>query len=359
MSPRREIRPVLLAAVALLAGAPAAGAATARISLTGGTIDYLAAPGETNALRASIAGATITLTDPGATVAAGDGCTAGADTHTVRCSGTALSAALGAGDDTATVVAALPARLDGGAGADTLTGGDANDTVDGGAGGDVLAGGAGADMISGDGAALVAAGGDDRLDGGPGADVLTGDGGRDTVDYRQTAGATVAFDGRANDGAPAEGDNAVAEVALLPGGSTTAPAPAPTPAAPAPAPVAAAAVRLPVPLTAPAPAPLPGAGVAAVTRGVRAPTRVARATVRGRGVRVAVTCRPACRVRLRLTPAARSRPVLVSRSVASGPGTTTVVLRPLRGATLPRSGGLAVRATFAGGGALVRRIALR
>jgi hypothetical protein len=131
------------------------------------------------------------------------------------------------------------------------------------------------------------------------------------------------------------------------------------PVAPAPAPVAAAAVRLPVPLTAPAPAPLPGAGVAAVTRGVRAPTRIARATLRGRGVRVAVTCRPACRVRLRLTPAARTRPVLVNRSVAAGPGTTTVVLRPSRSATLPRTGGLAVRATFAGGGALVRRIALR
>jgi hypothetical protein len=51
--------------------------------------------------------------------------------------------------------------------------------------------------------------------------------------------------------------------------------------------------------------------------------------------------------------------VLVSRSVAAGPGTTTVVLRPRRGAALPRTGGLAVRATFAGGGATVRRIALR
>jgi RTX calcium-binding nonapeptide repeat (4 copies) len=358
MSPRRAIRLVLPAAVALLAAAPAAGAATARISLTGGTVDYVAGQGETNQLRASIGGATITLTDPGATIAPATGC-ARVDLHTATCGGTALSAALGDLDDTATVVGALPARLDGGDGTDTLTGGDANDTVDGGAGADVLAGGAGADAISGDGPALAVGGGDDRLTGGPGADLLTGDGGRDAVDYTQTPGASVTFDGRANDGAPAEADNAVAEVALLPGGSIPAPAPAPVPVAPAPAPVAPTAALLPVPLTAPAPAPLPGAGVAGATRGVRAPARVARATVLGRGVRVTVTCRPACRVRLSLTPAARSRPALVSRSVAAGPGTTTVVLRPRRAAKLPRTGGLAVRATFAGGGALVRRIALR
>jgi hypothetical protein len=88
-----------------------------------------------------------------------------------------------------------------------------------------------------------------------------------------------------------------------------------------------------------------------------APAAITRATLRRRGVRVVVTCRPACRVALRLTPAARRRPVLVSRSVAAGPGTTTVVLRPR--ATLPRTGGLAVRATFARGGVTVRRIALR
>ena len=233
---RRAIRPVLLAAVCLLATAPAAGAATARISPTGGTVDYVAGLGETNQLRASIAGTTITLTDPGATITPASPECARVDLHTATCGGTALSAALGNLDDTATVVGALPARLDGGDGADTLTAGDANDTVDGGPGADVLAGGAGADAISGDGPALVVAGGDDRLTGGPGADLLTGDGGRDTVDYTQTPGATATFDGRANDGAPGEADNAVAEVALLPGGSTPAPAPTPVPV-PVPVPV--------------------------------------------------------------------------------------------------------------------------
>jgi Ca2+-binding RTX toxin-like protein len=340
-------RAALVAVLALLATAPAAPAGTARTSSTG-AVDYVAAPAEANALRASIAGTTITLSDAGATIAAGVGCAA-IDARTVRCTGTALSAALGDRDDTATVTGALPSHLDGGAGADTLTGGASGDTIDGGAGADVLAGGAGADTLSGDGPALVAAGGDDRLAGGPGPDALTGDGGRDTVDYTATPAAIVTFDGRANDGAPGEGDNADAEVAAGPSVPTPAPAPAPAPVV---APAAAA-------LAVPAPSPLPGVGVAAVVRGVRAPARVARATVRRRGVRVVLTCRPACRVRLRLTPAARSRPVYVTRSVAAGPGTTAAVLRPRRGAALPRTGGLAVRAAFAGGGAVVRRIALR
>ena len=109
----------------------------------------------------------------------------------------------------------------------------------------------------------------------------------------------------------------------------------------------------------PAPAPLPGARVAGTARGLQVPARIRAATLRRSGVRVAVTCRPACRVRLELTPATRRTPVLVSRRVAAGPGRTTVVLRPLRTARLPRSGELAVRATFAAGGAIARRIAVR
>jgi hypothetical protein len=350
----------LLGVLALLAaGAPAASAATAGVAGTGGgVVDYAAAPGEANALRASAAGATITLTDPGATIAVRTGCQA-VDQHTVTCAGSALSAALGDGADSATVTGGLPAHLDGGAGADTLTGGSAGDAIEGGPGADVLAGGPGADRISGDGPALVAGGGDDRLAGGPGADVLTGDGGRDTADYTATPGASVSFDGRANDGAPGEGDNADAEVvARAPGDPGPAPAPAPLPA-PAPQPAAAAAgLAAPAPLSVPAPVPLPGARVAGVARGLRAPARITAATLRRRGIRVAVTCRPACRVRLDLTPAGRRRPVLVSRAITAGPGTTTAVLRPRRRARLPRAG-VAVRATFAGGGAITRRVVVR
>jgi Ca2+-binding RTX toxin-like protein len=358
--PLRRSARALLALVAAVAAAPLAGASPAdaatagRSAVSASTVDYAAAPGEANDLRVSVSGTTVTLTDPGATIAARPGCQAVA-ASTVRCAATTLSAALGDGDDRATVTGALLAHLDGGAGADTLTGGSGDDTIEGGPGADALAGGAGNDRLSGDGPALVAGGGDDNLAGGPGADDLTGDGGRDTVDYTATPGAHVTFDGRADDGAPGEGDNADAEaVARVPGDPGAAPAPLPAPApalAPAPVPVA--------PLAVPAPAPLPGASIAGLARGLRTPAGISAATLRRRGLRVAVTCRPACRVRLDLTPAARRRPVLVRRVAAVGPSTTTIVLRPRRGARLPRAGGLALRATFAGGGAITRRIALR
>lgn len=345
--------PLLGALALLVAGVPAASAATAGVAgSAGGVVDYAAVPGEINALRASATGTTITLTDPGATIAVRAGCQT-VDQHTVTCAATALSAALGDLADSATVTGALPAHLDGGAGDDTLNGGPAGDAIEGGPGADVLAGGAGADRISGDGPALVAGGGDDRLAGGPGADVLTGDGGRDTVDYTATPGASVSFDGRANDGAAGEGDNADAEVvARAPGDPGPAPLPTPQPAVPSPG------LAAPTPLAVPAPVPLPGAGVAAVARGLRAPARITAATLRRRGIRVAVTCRPACRVRLDLTPAARRRPVLVRRAITAGPGTTAVILRPKRRARLPRAG-LAIRAAFAGGGAITRRVVVR
>jgi hypothetical protein len=98
--------------------------------------------------------------------------------------------------------------------------------------------------------------------------------------------------------------------------------------------------------------------VAAASRAVRAPATLSAAAARRTGVRVAVTCRPACRVALRLTPARATRPVLATRSAAIGPGSATVVLRLRRGARLPR-GGLAVRAAFARGATVVRRVAIR
>src|SRR5205085_2517856 len=106
------------------------------------------------------------------------------------------------------------------------------------------------------------------------------------------------------------------------------------------------------------PVPAAPAAPAAPVRAVGVPARVTAATLRRRGIRVAVTCTPACRVRLALTPATASRPVYVSRSVAAGAGTTTVALRPRAGVRLPRNRRLAVRARFAtGGAAIVRRIA--
>ena len=93
---------------------------------------------------------------------------------------------------------------------------------------------------------------------------------------------------------------------------------------PLPAPAFASAPVPVAPLAAPAPAPLPGARVAASPAACAPRRRITAATLRRRGLRVAVTCRPACRVRLDLTPAGRRRPVLVSRAVGAGPGTTTI-----------------------------------
>jgi hypothetical protein len=159
----------------------------------------------------------------------------------------------------------------------------------------------------------------------------------------------VTADGRANDGAPGEGDNA--DVEAVAGVSTT-----PATLQPAPASVAPAAG-----LGAPSPAPLPAprSTVAGTARGLRVPARITAATLRRRGVRVRVTCRPRCRVTLRLTRAGASRPVLARRTASAGPGTTPIVLRPARRTRLARSRALVVRATFRAGGAIARRIAVR
>jgi hypothetical protein len=124
MTATRVCRSALVAGVAAIAALGSAGparAARAAVSGTGGTVDYVAGPAETNDLRASVAGTTVTLVDAGATIAAEPPCQA-VDARTVRCPGTALSAALADGADTATVTGALPAHADGGAGADILTG---------------------------------------------------------------------------------------------------------------------------------------------------------------------------------------------------------------------------------------------
>ena len=63
-----------IAAGLTLVAVPGARASTARVGTTG-AVDYAAAPGEVNALRASVSGSTVTLADDGATIAAGSRCT--------------------------------------------------------------------------------------------------------------------------------------------------------------------------------------------------------------------------------------------------------------------------------------------
>jgi Ca2+-binding RTX toxin-like protein len=120
---------------------------------------------------------------------------------------------LGDGDDTGEIRNA-PARptlsvlLDGGPGNDTLStnrgtvlGGPGNDALT----GELLQGGPGDDRLAGTDT-------DNVLDGGPGADLLKGMGGIDRTTYAdRTVGVHVTIDGRADDGAPGEGDDVETE----------------------------------------------------------------------------------------------------------------------------------------------------
>jgi Ca2+-binding RTX toxin-like protein len=109
-----------------------------------------------------------------------------------------LAAAVGGG----TVVAHADELL-GSPGPDTLVGTPRDDALYGGAGDDVLRGLAG----------------NDDLDGGAGADTFAGGPGNDAVSYADaTRGVTVTLDGRANDGAPGEGDDVGKDVEDVYGG---------------------------------------------------------------------------------------------------------------------------------------------
>jgi hypothetical protein len=148
-------RTVLALSVALLAlTAVPAGAAT--VELSGRTLRFTAAPGETNvvSVAADTPSGYFVVTDPGAPLTAGSGCS-GPPGGPVICAADLTRGRvvldLRDGDDRAS--APLPATIDviasGGPGDDEITGGD----------------------------------GDDVLRGGPGDDILEGDYGRDVADY--------------------------------------------------------------------------------------------------------------------------------------------------------------------------------
>ena len=233
----------LTAAVAALGAAPAARAATA--TTADGNLRYTAAAGEVNDVTiARVSGDTFRVTELGATVTAGTGCTQDSPnivTCTTR-SGRPIIANLGDqndraasrtsrsvqlfGEDGSDRLAGASGRdtVDGGNGDDNVTGGSGNDTVRGGAGNDQLFGNSGNDSLQGgDGNDLLDAGsGNDRVAGGNGddtlregsapngADLLQGDAGNDTVDYSaRSAPVNVAIDNQPYDGdrRSNEGDN--------------------------------------------------------------------------------------------------------------------------------------------------------
>jgi len=131
----------------------------------------------------------------------------------------------------------IPATLDGGNDADTLTGGAGDDQLsDSGAGGpasggNILSGNGGDDVLVGDvGRGTLHGGdGDDTLDGGLGPDVIHGDAGRDTLDYSsRTKPLHIVLDRFQDDGEigeigeigeDGEGDLAADDIEIVLGGS--------------------------------------------------------------------------------------------------------------------------------------------
>jgi hypothetical protein len=160
--------------------APDAHAATA--SVDAGALRIAAAPGEFNAVSVSATPAGLLVTDSGAPLTLGAGCTTGTCVGATR-----IEADLGDQDDSLILSAAVPADLSGGAGNDTLSvttpesvtlsGGEGDDSITGDDGADVLSGGPGYDTLFG-------GDGDDRIDGGTGGDTADGGDGNDSIILR-------------------------------------------------------------------------------------------------------------------------------------------------------------------------------
>jgi Ca2+-binding RTX toxin-like protein len=181
---RRKARRAALIACGLLAGAAVspAGALAATVSVNGATLSFRAEPaGEANAVEVAGAAATgsLSVTDRPPLVA-GPGCVVSA-ANVATCTGVIelrlVRLDARDGDDTLRVDADLPAELDGGEGADSITGGPLADT---------LMGGPGVDLVS------YAARGES---------------------------VQVTLDGRANDGADGEGDTISPTIENLAGGA--------------------------------------------------------------------------------------------------------------------------------------------
>ena len=155
------MRTSVLVAVALALWAPAAAHA-ANVSVSTDFVHYQAAAGEANRLSVAYGSdlRTVTVTDPGAPVSAGEGCTS-TGPNSATCTApdgpdqslTTTLAELGDRDDTLDVTTAPDSVIgavagEGGTGDDVLSGGGANDGLIGGGGTDELLGGGGGDTLS-------------------------------------------------------------------------------------------------------------------------------------------------------------------------------------------------------------------
>jgi Ca2+-binding RTX toxin-like protein len=135
-----------IAAFFALATCPAASAATASIDIK--RVHYIAAAGETNDLTISLTDGSYVLTDPGAEIATGEGCSGSGHTATCAAAGIiGITVNGGDGDDNLHNTTSTPSTLSGGDGDDSLEGGSGNDVLRGNQGLDTHAGNAGDDFI--------------------------------------------------------------------------------------------------------------------------------------------------------------------------------------------------------------------
>jgi Ca2+-binding RTX toxin-like protein len=189
--------------------APAAQAATSVVENPAlGTLTVTAEAGKVNQITVNRPNQFV-VHDQDDIVSAGNGCTA-IDATTVTCASAGIatvSVLSGDRDDRILYnAAALAVRLSGGDGNDVIRLGAsaAASTLIGDAGNDTLQGGPA----------------NDTLDGGDGADTMSGGAGPDLVTYRaRTTPVTATIDNIANDGAAGEGDNIVADIEDIFGGS--------------------------------------------------------------------------------------------------------------------------------------------
>jgi hypothetical protein len=203
---RRASLPARLAlAVAIVLGlaasTPAAAlAASSYVDTYHDNLTYVAGSGERNAITVTAAGGTYTITDPGATINPGTGCTR-VNLNRVSCNSVP--------GGPINYVAVLAQDQD-----DSVTiGGAFYSWVDGGTGNDKLVGGSGKDWLFG-------RSGDDVVGGGLGSDLLSGGDGTDTADYStRTAPLTVTLDGMAGDGEAGENDTVSSTIEAVIGGS--------------------------------------------------------------------------------------------------------------------------------------------
>jgi Ca2+-binding RTX toxin-like protein len=139
-----------VASVKVAPGSPR-GAATS-VAVVGGQLQIRAGAGVVNDVLVQQKGTDVIVTDPGATLGLGSGCTtispisASCPKSTI----TSIDIDLGDQDDATTIYPGLvlPSTIRGGDGDDAIEGGDGDDVIDGGLGADIIRGYGGSDTIS-------------------------------------------------------------------------------------------------------------------------------------------------------------------------------------------------------------------